>query len=43
MYLAQLLQQWAEGGQTVLSDPTFSLLSASPDCERLERTLVKRR
>jgi class 3 adenylate cyclase/FixJ family two-component response regulator len=41
--LAQRLQQWAEGGQTVLSEPTFSALSPPPDAERLEPALVKGR
>lgn len=41
--LAQRLQQWAEGGQTVLSDPTYALLAQPPQCERLEPALVKGR
>lgn len=41
--LAQRLQQWAEGGQTVLSDPTYAMLSAPPQSERLEPALVKGR
>jgi class 3 adenylate cyclase len=41
--LAQRLQQWAEGGQTVLSDPTFAALSPRPEAERLEPALVKGR
>ncbi|HZU76574.1 MAG TPA: adenylate/guanylate cyclase domain-containing protein, partial [Dehalococcoidia bacterium] len=41
--LAQRLQQWAEGGQTVLSDRTHELLRAAPDAERLEPALVKGR
>lgn len=41
--LAQRLQQWAEGGQTVLSDPTYALLAQPPECERLEPALVKGR
>ena len=41
--LAQRLQQWAEGGQTVLSEPTFAALSRRPDAERLEPALVKGR
>ena len=41
--LAQRLQQWAEGGQTVLSDPTYALLATPPECERLEPALVKGR
>jgi class 3 adenylate cyclase len=41
--LAQRLQQWAEGGQTVLSDPTYAMLAEPPPCERLEPALVKGR
>ena len=41
--LAQRLQQWAAGGQTVLSDPTYALLAAPPQSERLEPALVKGR
>ena len=41
--LAQRLQQWAEGGQTVLSEPTYAGLSEAPSCERLEPELVKGR
>ncbi len=41
--LAQRLQQWAEGGQTVLSEPTFAALAHPPDAERLEPALVKGR
>ncbi len=41
--LAQRLQQWAEGGQTVLSEPTYAALSAAPDAERLDPALVKGR
>ena len=41
--LAQRLQQWAEGGQTVMSDPTHALLPNPPDSERLEPALVKGR
>ena len=41
--LAQRLQQWADGGQTVLSEPTFAALSSEPECERLEPALVKGR
>ena len=41
--LAQRLQQWGEGGQTVLSDPTYALLASPPECERLEPALVKGR
>jgi adenylate cyclase len=41
--LAQRLQQWASGGQTVLSEPTLESLSARPDAERLEDAQVKGR
>jgi class 3 adenylate cyclase/ActR/RegA family two-component response regulator len=41
--LAQRLQQWAEGGQTVLSDSTFAALTDPPAAERLEPALVKGR
>ena len=41
--LAQRLQQWAEGGQTVLSEPTFAALPEPPDAVRLEPALVKGR
>jgi class 3 adenylate cyclase/ActR/RegA family two-component response regulator len=41
--LAQRLQQWAEGGQTVLSEPTFAALPEPPDAERLEPALVRGR
>ncbi len=41
--LAQRLQQWAEGGQTVLSEPTFAALAHQPQAERLEPALVKGR
>jgi adenylate cyclase len=41
--LAQRLQQWGEGGQTVLSEPTYDALTEKPDAERLEPALVKGR
>lgn len=41
--LAQRLQQWGEGGQTVLSEPTYDGLTEKPDAERLEPALVKGR
>ena len=41
--LAQRLQQFAEGGQTVLSEPTFLGLGEPPFAERLEPQLVKGR
>ena len=41
--LAQRLQQWASGGQTVLSDPTYNALQDKPGAERIEPALVKGR
>jgi adenylate cyclase len=41
--LAQRLQQWGEGGQTVLSEPTYEALVEKPESERLEPALVKGR
>jgi adenylate cyclase len=41
--LSQRLQQWAEGGQTVLSEPTYAALTPAPDAERLDPALVKGR
>ncbi len=41
--LSQRLQQWAEGGETVLSEPTYAALRQPVDAERLEPALVKGR
>lgn len=41
--LSQRLQQWAEGGETVLSEPTYLALKQPFECERLEPALVKGR
>ena len=41
--LTQRLQQWAEPGQTILSEPTYEALSSPPEAEHLEPTLVKGR
>ncbi len=42
--LAQRLQQWAEGGESVLSEPTFAALhQAPPELDRLPAQLVKGR
>jgi len=41
--LSQRLQQWAEGGETVLSEPTYAALSHPVHAERLEPALVKGR
>ena len=41
--LAQRLQQWAQPGETVLSEPTWAALHTPVDAERLEPALVKGR
>jgi class 3 adenylate cyclase/DNA-binding NarL/FixJ family response regulator len=41
--LAQRLQQWGDGGQTVLSEPTYDALMQKPEAERIEPALVKGR
>jgi class 3 adenylate cyclase/DNA-binding NarL/FixJ family response regulator len=41
--LAQRLQQWAEPGQIVLSEPSHDALQIAVDAERLEPALVKGR
>jgi class 3 adenylate cyclase/DNA-binding NarL/FixJ family response regulator len=41
--LAQRLQQWAEPGQTVLSETTYRLLACPPTAEALPPALVKGR
>ena len=41
--LSQRLQQWAEPGETVLSDATFTALLDRPECDVLEPALVKGR
>jgi adenylate cyclase len=41
--LAQRLQQWGEGGQTVLSEPTYDALDEKPAAERIAPALVKGR
>src|SRR3984885_15426733 len=41
--LAQRLQQWGEGGQTVVSEPTYDALDEKPDAERIPPALVKGR
>jgi class 3 adenylate cyclase len=41
--LAQRLQQWAEPGQTVLSEPTYRALSDPPAAEAIVAALVKGR
>ena len=41
--LTQRLQQWAEAGETVLSEPTYEALSTPVAAEHLEPALVKGR
>lgn len=41
--LTQRLQQWAEPGETVLSEPTWEALSEKPEADFLEPELVKGR
>lgn len=41
--LAQRLQQWAEPGQTVLSETTYGMLADRPEAEELPPALVKGR
>ncbi len=41
--LTQRLQQWAEPGETVLSEPTWEALVDQPDSDRLEPAAVKGR
>ncbi len=41
--LTQRLQQWAEPGETVLSEPTWAAIAAKPDADKLEPAMVKGR
>jgi len=41
--LAQRLQQWANPGETVLSEPTYNALTTRVEAERLDPALVKGR
>ena len=41
--LTQRLQQWAEPGETVLSEPTVAALSEPPECDVLAPALVEGR
>lgn len=41
--LTQRLQQWADAGETVLSEPTYHSLVSPPDCDVLEPAQVKGR
>ena len=41
--LTQRLQQWAEPGETVLSEPTWSALGTRPNADELDPAMVKGR
>lgn len=41
--LTQRLQQWAEPGETVLSEPTWAALQRLPEADKLEPAIVKGR
>ncbi len=41
--LTQRLQQWAEPGETVLSEPTWEAIGEKPESDRLEPAMVKGR
>ena len=41
--LTQRLQQWADPGETVLSEPTWAAIDAKPDADKLEPAMVKGR
>ena len=41
--LTQRLQQWAEPGETVLSEPTWNAIEPKPDTDTLEPAMVKGR
>ena len=41
--LTQRLQQWADPGETVLSEPTWEALERKPDADKLEPAMVKGR
>jgi class 3 adenylate cyclase/DNA-binding NarL/FixJ family response regulator len=41
--LTQRIQQWAESGETVISDPTWEALSGRPDADTLQPAVVKGR
>ncbi len=41
--LTQRLQQWAEPGETVLSEPTWAAIDPKPDADELEPAMVKGR
>jgi class 3 adenylate cyclase/ActR/RegA family two-component response regulator len=41
--LTQRLQQWAEPGETVLSEPTWAAIERMPEADKLEPAMVKGR
>ena len=41
--LTQRLQQWADPGETVLSEPTWEAIEHKPEADRLEAAMVKGR
>ncbi|MFW2383347.1 MAG: adenylate/guanylate cyclase domain-containing protein [Acidimicrobiales bacterium] len=41
--LTQRLQQWADPGETVLSEPTWEAIESKPDADKLEPAMVKGR
>ena len=41
--LTQRLQQWADPGETVLSEPTWEAIEHKPDADKLEPAMVKGR
>ena len=41
--LTQRLQQWAEPGETVLSEPTWAAMQRMPEADKLEPAPVKGR
>jgi class 3 adenylate cyclase/DNA-binding NarL/FixJ family response regulator len=41
--LTQRIQQWGEAGETIISEPTWEMLSSRPDADKLEPALVKGR
>ena len=43
MNLTQRLQQWAEPGETVLSQPTWDALADPPGSDELKAAIVKGR
>ncbi|HEX4979450.1 MAG TPA: adenylate/guanylate cyclase domain-containing protein, partial [Acidimicrobiales bacterium] len=41
--LSARLQQWAEAGEIILSQPTYDALAEPPECEKMEPATVKGR